>query len=85
MGNASELNDISNGDLVVKVIVEESEIFKRSNDDVHVNLDISLLDAIFGCKKDIETLDKSKLKVEIKPGCQSEEKIVLKNLVKYFN
>ena len=83
MGNASEAKDVSNSDLVVKVVVNEEKLnkFKRVNDDIELNLELSLVDAIFGCSKEVETIERNKAIIEISPGTQSYDKFVFKNEV----
>jgi DnaJ-class molecular chaperone len=85
LGNASDSLDMMNGDLLVKVMVENSDIegvnMKRINDDIVYDLDLNLVEAIFGAKKEIKTFDKEKEIIEVKPGSQSEDKIIFQNRV----
>lgn len=81
MGHASESDDIQNGDILVKITVEENAVFKRINDDVHYNLELSLSDAIFGCKKQVTLMSGNKINVEVPQGSQGDDKLVLKEKV----
>lgn len=82
MGNASQSSDEANGDLVIKVVVENTiPNLERLADDVLYTINLSLVEAIFGCKKEFVTLENKKETVEVKPGLQFDEKIVFKNKV----
>jgi DnaJ-class molecular chaperone len=84
LGNASEAKDVANSDLVVKVVVEENPDikFRRVNDNIQLDCELSLIEAIFGCNKEIETIEKKKEKFEVNPGTQNDDKFVFKNQVK---
>ena len=72
-----------NGDLLVKVVVKDTiKNLKRVNEDLHFTLDISLIDAIFGCKKEIETIENTIESINVSSGVQSNDKIVIDNRVK---
>lgn len=82
MGNVSQSEDVENGDLLVKVVIENDLAHvKRVRDDLHYTLEISLLDAIFGCVKEVNTWDSegSKEQVVISPGVQVDEHIIFKH------
>ncbi len=83
MGNASEANDVANSDLVIKVVVaqDKENKFRRINDDLFLDLELSLPDAIFGCSKQVETIEKNLEVIEISPGTQTDDKIILDNQV----
>jgi len=84
LGNASESNDVANSDLVIKVVVSEDKTYKfrRVNDDLYLDIELSLSEAIFGCKKEIDTIDKNIEIIEILPGTKTEDKIILDNQVR---
>ncbi|MCI8547256.1 MAG: molecular chaperone DnaJ [Bacilli bacterium] len=44
------------GDLYLEFYVEEHKYYKRENDDIYLDVPISITDAILGCKKEIPTL-----------------------------
>ncbi len=82
MGNVSNTDEIVNGDLLVKIIVDDTiKNLKRVGDDIHYTLEVSLLEAIFGSEKQIETIDNNNETISLKPGIQSDEKIVINNRV----
>lgn len=85
MGNASEAKDVANSDLVVKIVVDEDSEnkFRRVNDDIQLSLELSVVEAIFGCRKEVETIEKKKEIIEIYPGTQSDDKFILKNQVSF--
>lgn len=44
------------GDLYLEFIVAEHDYFKRENDDIYLDVPITVTEAILGCKKEIPTL-----------------------------
>jgi DnaJ-class molecular chaperone len=66
----------------VNVTVEEDEEYKRENDDLVSDLEISLAEAIVGKTIQYNNFDGSLKTIEIKPGTQANEKIIFKNLVR---
>lgn len=71
------INGGSHGDLYLEFIVEEHKYFERHEDDIYLELPITITDAILGCKKEIPTLTGNGY-VEIKPGTQNYTKLKLK-------
>ncbi len=45
-----------NGDLYIEVIVEASKIFTREGNNIHINKDVSYLEAILGAGSEVETV-----------------------------
>ena len=70
--------DSINGDLFVTVRVIPYPGFKREGNDVLSNIEISFAQAALGCRLEVETLD-GKEEINIKPGTQPKEKIILKS------
>ncbi len=66
----------------MNVTVEEDEEYKRENDDLVSDLEISLAEAIVGKTIQYNNFDGSLKTIEIKPGTQANEKIIFKNLVR---
>ncbi len=75
-GNAG-LNGGPNGDLYVEVNVIDHDFFRREGREIYVELPVSFVDAIMGKEIEISTLE-GKEKLEIKPGTQPGDRIVLK-------
>lgn len=75
-GNAG-MNGGPSGDLYVEVNVIDHDFFRRDGRDVFVELPVSFVDAILGKEIQISTLD-GKEDIEIKPGTQPGDRIVLK-------
>ena len=67
------------GDLYIKIRVEPHPIFHREGDDIVVDLEISLTDALLGAVKEVPTLTSPK-NLKIPPGTQSHSKLRLKGL-----
>lgn len=65
------------GDLMVTVIVEEDEYFHREGVDVHVEVPISVTQAILGGSVDVKTLT-GEAELTIPKGCQPEAKMVMR-------
>lgn len=70
--------DSINGDLYLTVRVIPHPGFKRRENDILSTVDISFAQAALGCKVAVETLD-GKEEINIKPGTQPGEKIILKS------
>ena len=51
------LNGGPNGDLYLEFDVDEHEYFKREEDDIYLEVPLTITEAILGCKKDIPTLN----------------------------
>lgn len=65
------------GDLIIKVKLEESEIYQRDEDDLIRNFNISLRTALFGGKVSVKT-PKKEVSVKIPPNSKNGQKIRLK-------
>jgi molecular chaperone DnaJ len=70
------LNGGQRGDIYVKLKIQDNKYFKRSANDIHVNLEISFLDAILGNIVEIITLEGVE-KIKIDRGCQNDDQIVM--------
>ena len=71
------INGGPNGDIYLEFVVSEHKYFERHDDDIYLELPITITDAILGCKKEIPTLSGNGY-VEIKPGTQNYTKLKLK-------
>ncbi|MEK7452854.1 MAG: molecular chaperone DnaJ [Patescibacteria group bacterium] len=60
----------SSGNLFVAISISSHKLFKRSGDDIKIDLSINFTQAVFGDKIDIDTLYK-KIKLKIPEGVQS--------------
>ncbi len=63
------VNGGPNGDLYVEVVVDDSKEFTRDGNDIHVDTEISYLDAILGSTIDVNTVD-GPVSVKIPAGTQ---------------
>ena len=63
-------NGGENGDLYLEFVVEEHDVFIRQEDDIYVEVPLTLTEAIMGCKKEIPTLY-GNVKINILPGSYS--------------
>lgn len=67
------------GNLYIKIRVEPHPIFHREGDDIVMDLEISLTDALLGTVKEVPTLTRPK-NLKIPPGTQGHSKLRLKGL-----
>jgi len=70
--------DSINGDLFITIRVAPHKSFKRDDDDVLAEINISFAQAALGVKLEAETLDGPE-RINIKPGTQPGTKIVLRS------
>ena len=66
-------NGGENGDLYLEFVVDEHDVFIRQEDDIYVEVPLTLTEAIQGCKKEIPTLY-GNVKINILPGTNSGDK-----------
>ena len=67
------INGGPNGDLYLEFNVKNHPIFIRDDNDIYLELPITITDAVLGCKKEIPTLY-GKVKLVIPAGTQSGDK-----------
>mgnify|MGYP001166310834 FL=1 len=67
------------GDLYLKMRINAHPLFKREGDDILLDKEICLSDAILGTTVEVPTLTESKM-VKIPPGTQSHSKLRLKGM-----
>ena len=68
-------NGISNlppGDLIVNIRINNSTEFRREADSLWLDKNISVWDAILGCKLDVLTIDRKNIQISVPPGTQSD-------------
>lgn len=66
-------NGGENGDLYIEFIVDEHDYYKRDNDDIYIEVPLTLTEAILGCKKEIPTLY-GNVKLNVSAGTNSGDK-----------
>lgn len=71
MGDHS-IPNIPAGDLIVNVRIRNHHIFKRESDSLIVDKNVSVWDAILGCKLSIDTLDNKNIEIIVPPGTQPD-------------
>ena len=62
-----------NGDLYIEFIVDEHEYFVRDQDDIYLEVPLTITEAVLGCKKEIPTLY-GNLKLNVSAGTNSGDK-----------
>ncbi len=65
------------GDLLIKVHIMPDKQFKRTGDDLIVNVMLTYPQLVFGAQVEIESIDGSKEAVKIPKGCPVGEKIII--------
>ena len=65
------------GNLLVQVIVDEDDYFKRDGFDIHTDVPISISQAVLGGTADVQTLT-GEVEVKIPKGCQVNTKLLLR-------
>ena len=66
-------NGGENGDLYIEYVVDEHKYFKRDNDDIYLEVPLTITEAILGCKKEIPTLY-GNVKLNVPAGTNSGDK-----------
>ncbi len=71
------VNGGANGDVYLEFEVGTHPYFERHDDDIYLEVPVTITEAILGCKKEIPTLEGNGF-IEIKPGTQNYTKLKLK-------
>ena len=71
------MNGGNPGDLYVEFTVREHDFFERQDDDIYVELPLTITEAVLGCKKDVPTVYGS-VTISIPSGTQNGDKLRLK-------
>ena len=66
-------NGGENGDLYIEFVVDEHDYFIRDNDDIYLEVPLTLTEAVLGCKKSIPTLY-GNVKLNVSAGTNSGDK-----------
>ena len=62
-----------NGDLYLEFVVDEHEYFVRDQDDIYLEVPLTITEALLGCKKEIPTLY-GNVKLNVSAGTNSDDK-----------
>ena len=71
------LNGGSNGDLYIEFTVRDHDFYQREEDDIYIELPLTITEAVLGTKKDVPTLY-GKVELTIPSGTQNGEKMRLR-------
>ena len=66
-------NGGENGDLYIEFVVGEHDYYQRNNDDIYLEVPLTLTEAILGCKKEIPTIQ-GNVKLNVSAGTNSGDK-----------
>ena len=75
-GEAGE-NGGRNGDLYLEFTVKEHDFYKRNEDDVYIDLPLTITEAVLGCTKEVPTIY-GNVELTIPGGTQSLDKLRLR-------
>jgi len=62
---------VPRGNLNVTVVVMPDPTFQRIDDDLYTNIDINPIEAMIGCRKQVQTISGKAMEVDIRPGVES--------------
>jgi DnaJ-class molecular chaperone len=65
-------------DVILRIGVAPHPYFRREGNDIHLEVPVSLAEAVLGAKVDVPTLDGSKLTVTVPPGTSGGKKLRLR-------
>ena len=71
------VNGGPNGDLYIEIRINPHELYKREENDIYIDLPVTITDLCLGCKKTIHTMD-GDVEVKIKEGSQPDEVLRIK-------
>lgn len=71
---------IPEGNLLLKLHIEPHPFFRREGEDLHVEVPITLAEAVLGGKVDVPTLDGGRAAATVPPGTSSGAKLRLRGL-----
>jgi len=66
-------NGGENGDLYIEFVVSEHKYFVRDDDDIYLEVPLTVTESLLGCKKEIPTLY-GNVKINVEPGTNSGTK-----------
>lgn len=70
-------NKSRKGDLIVRVNVQNDEVFQRSNSKIILNFDILTTTAALGGEIVVPTIDGQNIKLKVRPGVQNGKKLTI--------
>ena len=71
------LNGGPNGDIYIEFTVKKHDFFERDEEDIYLEVPLTITEAALGCKKEIPTLENNVI-LEIKAGASTGDKLKLK-------
>ncbi len=66
-----------NGDIYIEFAVKKHEFFERNDEDIYLEVPLTIAEAALGCKKEIPTLENNVV-LEVKAGANTGDKLKLK-------
>lgn len=67
------------GDLIVELVVAQSDDFERDGPDVRSNVRVSLVDAVLGATVSTQTVDGGEIELKVPPGTNHGEVVRIRN------
>lgn len=78
-GQGNAIKDGNNGNLIIKIIIDNDKQFSINNDDLITSININPIEAILGCKKKIKTIEGKEIEIDIPKGSNNYSEIVIPN------
>lgn len=66
-----------NGDIYIEFVVKKHDFFERDDEDIYLEVPLTITEAALGCKKEIPTLENNVV-LEVKAGANTGDKLKLK-------
>lgn len=66
-----------NGDIYIEFVVKKHDFFERDDEDIYMEVPLTIAEAALGCKKEIPTLENNVV-LEVKAGANTGDKLKLK-------
>ncbi len=66
-----------NGDLYIEIVVSKHKHFQRKGNDIYIDIPISYVDAVLGCKIDVPTVH-GDVEIDIPSGIQNAQQLRIK-------
>ncbi len=66
-----------NGDIYIEFVVKKHDFFERDDEDIYLEVPLTITEASLGCKKEIPTLENNVI-LDIKAGSSTGDKLKLK-------
>lgn len=63
------------GDLLVEIVEKPHNLFTRNGNDLYIEIEVPVIDALLGCTKEVPTIDGKKLTVKLPQGVEDGHQV----------